>query len=252
MAQHDCPSGSGLVSVTIVPTTTLVRGARSTHTTIAWKMLMAVTGVVFLLFVLLHMYGNLQAFAGHDAYNSYAEHLRELGEPMVPYGGVLWMLRVVLIVALVLHVWAALKLTLRARRARTVRYQVKKNFASTPASRWMRWGGLALLLFVIWHLINFTIGKVNVTGGPTDDPYNLLVDSFSTWWLTLIYLLALVALGMHLWHGVWSAAQTLGVTNNARARHNAKVGGVLAAVVIAGGFAIVPLFILAGVLTKGA
>ena len=108
----------------------------------------------------------------------------------------------------------------------------------------MRWGGLALLLFVVWHLINFTIGKVNVTGGPTNDPYNLLVDSFSTWWLTVIYLLAMVALGMHLRHGVWSAAQTLGVTNNARARRNAKVGGVVAAVVIAGGFALVPIFIL--------
>jgi len=251
MGQHHCRSDRAVDSVTVVPTTTLVRGARSTHTTIAWKMLMAVTGVVFLLFVLLHMYGNLKAFAGHDAYTEYAEHLRTLGEPMLPYAGFLWVQRIALIVALVLHVWAALKLTLRARRARTVRYRVKKNLASTVSSRMMRWGGLALLLFVIWHLINFTVGKVNVTGGPTNDPYNLLVDSFTTWWLTLIYLLAMVALGMHLWHGVWSAAQTLGVTNNARARRNAKVGGVVAAVVIAGGFALVPIFILAGVITKG-
>jgi succinate dehydrogenase / fumarate reductase, cytochrome b subunit len=238
--------------VTIVPTTTLVRGARSTHTTIALKMLMAVTGVIFLGYVLLHMYGNLKAFAGHDAYNDYAEHLRTLGEPMLPYAGFLWVLRVVLIVALVLHVWAAWKLALRARRARSVRYRVKRNSSSSPASRLMRWGGLALLLFVVWHLLNFTVGKVNVTGGPTNDPYNLLVDSFATWWLTMIYLLAMVALGMHLWHGVWSAAQTLGVTNNARARRNAKIGGVVAAVLIAGGFALVPLFILAGVITKGA
>ena len=212
---------------------------------------MAVTGVVFLLFVLLHMYGNLKAFTGHDAYNDYAEHLRTLGEPMLPYSGFLWVLRIVLIVALVLHVWAAVMLTLRVRRARTVRYRVKKNLASTLSSRTMRWGGLALLVFVVWHLINFTIGKVNVAGGPTNDPYNLLVDSFSTWWLTVIYLLAMVALGMHLRHGVWSAAQTLGVTNNPRARRNAKVGGVVAAVVIAGGFALVPIFILAGVITKG-
>lgn len=232
--------------------TTLVRGARSTHTSIAQKMLMAVTGVVFLLFVLLHMYGNLKAFAGHDAYNDYAEHLRTLGEPMLPYSGFLWVLRAVLIVAVVLHVWAALKLTLRARRARRVRYRVKKNSASTVSSRTMRWGGLTLLLFVIWHLINFTVGKVNVTGGPTNDPYNLLVDSFRTWWLTVIYLLAMAALAMHLLHGVWSAAQTLGVMNNARARRNARVGGVLTAVVIAGGFAIVPIFIWAGVITKGA
>ena len=232
--------------------TTLVRGARSTHTTIALKMLMAVSGVLFLVFVLLHMYGNLKAFAGHDAYNDYAEHLRTLGEPMLPYSGFLWVLRVVLVVALVAHVWAAARLALRARRARSVRYRVKRNAASSAASRLMRWGGLALLLFLVWHLINFTIGRVNVTGGPTNDPYDLLVDSFSTWWLTVIYLLAMAALGMHLWHGVWSAAQTLGVTNNARARRNAKVGGMVAAVVIAGGFALVPIFILAGVITKGA
>ena len=115
----------------------------------------------------------------------------------------------------------------------------------------MRWGGLALLVFVVWHLINFTIGKVNVAGGPTNDPYNLLVDSFST----LVADRDLPArhgrAGMHLRHGVWSAAQTLGVTNNPRARRNAKVGGVVAAVVIAGGFALVPIFILAGVITQG-
>ena len=241
-----------MASVIGMSTTALVHGARSTRTTIAWKMLMAITGVIFLLYVLAHMYGNLKAFAGHDAYNDYAEHLRTLGEPLLPYAGFLWVLRAVLIVALVLHVWAAVKLTVRARRARNVRYRVKKNTASTPASRLMRWGGLALLLFVVWHLINFTIGKVNVTGGPTNDPYNLLVDSFTTWWLTLIYLLAMVALGLHLRHGVWSAAQTLGVTNNARARRNAKVGGVVAAVVIAGGFSLVPVFVLLGAITKGA
>ena len=86
----------------------------------------------------------------------------------------------------------------------------------------MRWGGVALLLFVVWHLLNFTIGKVNVQGGATDDPYDLLVDTFETWWLTLIYLVAMAALGAHLHHGIWSAAQTLGLTNNARARRNAK------------------------------
>lgn len=101
--------------------TALVRGARSTQTTIALKMLMAVTGLIFIVFVLLHMYGNLKAFAGHDGYNDYAEHLRTLGETMLPYSGFLWALRAVLIVALVLHVWAALKLTFRARRARRVR-----------------------------------------------------------------------------------------------------------------------------------
>jgi succinate dehydrogenase cytochrome b subunit len=211
-------------------------------------MLMAVTGAVFIVFVLVHMYGNLKAFSGHDAYNTYAEHLRSIGEPELPHEGMLWAIRAVLIVSLVIHVACAVVLWRRKQRARTTKYVMKKNTASTFSSHWMRWGGLALLLFIVWHLLNFTVGKVNVAGGSTDDPYDLLVDSFQVWWLTLIYLLAMVALGMHLRHGVWSAAQTLGLTNNARARANAKALGAIVAVVIAGGFSLVPIFVLAGVI----
>ncbi len=234
---------------TTSPRPTLVKGARGARSTIALKLLMAVSGIVFILFVLAHMYGNLKAFAGHDAYNEYAEHLRILGEPMLPREGFLWILRVVLIVALAVHVYCAVALWRRAGRARTVKYQVKKNLSSTFSSRFMRWGGVTILLFLIWHLMNFTVGKVNVSGGPTNDPFDLLVDTFDTWWMTLIYLLAMVALGMHLLHGVWSSAQTLGLTNNARARRNAKGLGVIVAVVIAGGFALVPIFVLAGVIS---
>jgi succinate dehydrogenase / fumarate reductase, cytochrome b subunit len=231
-----------------VATTTLVKGARSTRSTIALKLLMAASGVIFILFVLAHMAGNLWAFAGQQAFNDYAHHLRVLGEPMLPGNGALWVLRLGLLAALVVHVYCAVVLWQRAHNARTSRYVVKKNIASSFSSRMMRWGGLALLLFIIWHLINFTVGKVNVTGGATNDPYNLLVDSFSVWWLTLIYLASMVALGMHLHHGVWSSAQTLGLTNNAKARRNAKVLGWILAVVIAGGFMVVPLLVLAGVI----
>ena len=112
----------------------------------------------------------------------------------------------------------------------------------------MRWGGVTLLLFIVWHLLNFTIGKVNVTGGPTNDPYNLLVDSFSTWWLTLIYLFAMAMLGAHLHHGIWSSLQTLGLTNSARQRANAKRFGLILALVITIGFSLVPIFVLAGVI----
>jgi succinate dehydrogenase cytochrome b subunit len=230
-------------------TTGLVTGARAARSTIALKLLMAASGVVFIVFVLVHMYGNLKAFSGHDAYNEYAEHLRTIGEPMLPRGGLLWIIRAVLIVSLLAHVYSAVTLWRRARKARTHKYVMKKNKHSTYASHLMRWGGLTLLLFIIWHLLNFTIGKVNVSGGPTDDPYDLLVDTFQVWWLTVIYLVAMAALGMHLRHGVWSAAQTLGLTNNARARRNANVLGVLFAVVIAGGFSLVPIFTLFGVIS---
>ena len=231
-------------------TTTLVRGARSTRSTIALKLLMAVSGLVFIAYVLLHMYGNLKAFAGHDAYNEYAHHLRTIGEPMLPESGLLWVLRVVLVLALVAHVYAAVALWRRAGKARTQRYQVKRNRGSSFSSRWMRWGGVTLLLFVIWHLLNFTVGKVNVTGGATNDPFNLLVDSFGVWWLTLIYLVAMLALALHLHHGTWSAAQTLGLTGTASARRRAKAAGWVLAVVIAGGFSLVPLAVLSGIITK--
>jgi succinate dehydrogenase / fumarate reductase cytochrome b subunit len=114
----------------------------------------------------------------------------------------------------------------------------------------MRWGGICLLLFIVWHLINFTAPRVNVTGGSTADPYNLTVDSFDTWWLTLIYLAAMTMLGAHLHHGTWSALQTLGLTGTARARTRAKRLAFVVAFVVTVGFSLVPVFVLAGVITK--
>jgi succinate dehydrogenase / fumarate reductase cytochrome b subunit len=236
------------VPVVSTATPSLVQGARSTRSTIALKILMALSGIVFILFVLLHMYGNLKAFGGHDAYDEYAHHLRTFGEPMLPYAGLLWVIRAVLIVALVVHVYSAVTLWRRAKKARTTKYVVKKNKHSTYASHLMRWGGVTLLLFIVWHLLNFSIGKVNVSGGPTNDPYNLLVDSFQTWWLTLIYLVAMAMLGAHLHHGIWSSMQTLGLTNSARQRANAKRFGFVLAVIIAGGFSLVPIFVVVGVI----
>ena len=229
---------------------TLVKGSRSTRSTIALKITMAVSGIFFLLFLAMHMYGNTKVFSGHDAFNEYAHHLRVFGEPMLPENGLLWILRVLLIIALVAHVASAIILTGRAHKARTTKYSVKKNRASSLSSRTMRWGGLTIFIFLVWHLIHFTVGKVNPQGGETNDPYNLLVDSFDVPWMTLIYLLALIALGFHLHHGVWSASQTLGLTNSPRSRTRAKRAGWVVAIVIAGGFALVPLSVLFGIVTK--
>ena len=207
--------------MSFVATTThpaLVKGSRASRSTIALKLLMAVSGLVFIGFVLVHMYGNLKAFSGHDAFNEYAEHLREFGEPMLPHEGLLWLVRAALLGSLVVHVAAAVALWRRAGKARSVQYVVRKNRSSTLSSRTMRWGGLTLLIFIVWHLLNFTIGKINPrsgeTGSDAGDPYNLMVDTFDLWWMTLIYLAAMAALALHLHHGVWSAAQTLGLTNN--------------------------------------
>lgn len=212
---------------------------------------MAISGLIFIGYVLVHMYGNLKAFSGQESFNSYAEHIRELGEPILPHEGFLWIARAVLLLALVVHVYSAVVLWRRAGKARTTKYVVKKNKNSSVSSHWMRWGGITLLLFIIWHLANFTF-KVNVktgeTGSAAGDPYTLMRQSFEVPWLTAIYLLAMVALALHLHHGTWSAAQTLGLTNTATARRNAKAAGMVLAVVVAGGFSLVPIFVLAGVI----
>jgi succinate dehydrogenase / fumarate reductase cytochrome b subunit len=210
--------------------------------------MMALTGVLFVLFVIAHMYGNLKAFAGHDAYNEYAEHLRTVGEPLLPREGALWLLRAGLIGSVVVHVACALLLWRRARRARTIKYVARPLVHASIASRTMRPGGLGLLLFLVWHLANFTIGKVNVTGGATNDPYLLVIDTFSVWWSTLLYLAAMVLLGLHLWHGTWSAAQTLGWTGTATRRRAARVVAAIVAITVAGGFSLSPTFILFGVI----
>ncbi|SED15418.1 succinate dehydrogenase / fumarate reductase cytochrome b subunit [Nocardioides exalbidus] len=216
--------------------------------TVGLKITMAISGLAFIAFVLGHMYGNLKAFEGHDAYNAYAEHLRVLGEPLFPRTGLLWLMRVGLIAALVVHVTAAVVLWRRAASARTTPYVASLRRTSTFASRTMRWGGLTIFVFLVWHLANFSIGRVNVTGGPTNDPYDLLVDTFQTWWMTAIYLVAMATLALHLWHGTWSSAQTLGLTGTPRRRFAARATGAALAVVVAGGFSLSPIFIAVGVI----
>ncbi|WP_246081589.1 succinate dehydrogenase cytochrome b subunit [Nocardioides litoris] len=228
--------------------------AKSPRTTILLKLTMAVSGLIFIGYVLAHMYGNLKAFAGPESFNGYAEHLRELGEPLLPHEGFLWIARAVLLLSLVVHVASAIVLWRRAGKARPVKYVVTKNRNSSFSSHWMRWGGITILLFLIWHLLNFSFGKVNVktgeTGSAAGDPYTVMVQSFEVWWLTAIYLVAMVALALHLHHGTWSAAQTLGLTGTAKARRTAKAAGGVLAVVVAGGFALIPLSVLLGIIEK--
>lgn len=228
----------------------LVEGAKAAHTTIALKILMAVSGLLFIGFVFGHMYGNLKAFAGHDAFNEYAHHLREMFMPILPYGGFLWLMRGGLLLALIVHVACGVILWRRAKRARTVKYQVKKHTGAIPASLIMRWAGVMIGLFLIWHLLHFTIVKVNITGGERHDPYNLMVDSFGVWWMTLIYLAAMTMLGAHLHHGFWAASQTLGWTITARARHLTRRVSFVLALIITVGFMLVPIAVLLGIIEK--
>lgn len=212
--------------------------------TIGKKIVMAVTGALLLAFVFAHMVGNLKTFLGADDLNHYAHWLRTIGEPVLHYAWFLWIQRVVLLVALVLHVTAAVQLVRRDRRARPVPYVHRRPVRATFAVRTMRWGGATLALFVVWHILDFTVGTVNRDFVP-GDPYHNLVADFQVWWVNLIYLAALVMLGLHIQHGFASAARTLGVTS-ARRERAIKILGNATAVVIAGGYALVPVAIMTG------
>lgn len=219
-----------------------VRAAR--RTSVGLKVVMATTGVLFLLFVLAHMYGNLKALWGQAAFDGYAHHLRVLGEPLLPYAGFLWIMRVVLIVSVVGHVWAAVRLWRRANHARGTRYVAFRPVQATWSSRTMRWGGLAILLFVIFHLLQFTTVTIEV-GGSFDSPYDRLVAAFSVWYVVAVYVLAMLALGMHLRHGIWSAVQTLGWSTTRRQRAIKQTALGIATLIVVG-FLIPPFAILFG------
>ncbi|MDQ6897809.1 MAG: succinate dehydrogenase cytochrome b subunit [Actinomycetota bacterium] len=216
------------------------------RTTIAMKLVMAVTGAFFVFYVLAHMYGNLKAFAGAESFNGYSHHLRVLGDPILPDGGFLWIMRLLLVGALVAHVYSAFYLWSRAQGARTTKYAVKKAAATTLSARFMRWGGVTLLLFIVFHLLQFTSNTIRVNGD-YDNPFQRLVAGFQVWWVVVIYLLALAALAMHLRHGVWSASQTLGWTSSARSRRIANQAAITIAAVVSIGFALVPISVLVGI-----
>ncbi len=207
------------------------------------KVVMAVSGIVMLLYLIAHVVGNLKVFAGRESFNSYSEWIRTVGEPAVPGYTVLTIVRVVLIVAVVAHFWAAVSLWRQAKRARPDRYVTKKAVAQSYASRTMRWGGVIVLLFIVWHFLDLTTGTVNPDGDAT--PYDRLVASFSNPFSTAFYVLALVLLGMHLRHGIWSATQTLGQSNRRRER-TVNAFAIAFSTVLIAGFLLVPFSVLFG------
>jgi succinate dehydrogenase / fumarate reductase cytochrome b subunit len=208
--------------------------------TIGRKVVMAVTGLVLFGFVFVHMLGNLQVYLGPEALNHYGVLLRQL-----LHGAGIWIARAVLLAAVSLHIWSATSLTLSSRRARPVGYREQKWKESTYASRTMRWGGAIILLFVIYHLLHFTIGTVHpsfIEG----DVYHNFVEGFRVVPVSLFYILAMLALGLHLQHGVWSMFQTLGVSHPRYIRA-AHIGAWIFALVIVLGNISFPLAVLAGI-----
>ncbi|MDN5917433.1 MAG: succinate dehydrogenase cytochrome b subunit [Pseudonocardia sp.] len=212
------------------------------------KVVMAVSGAFLLLYLVLHMVGNLKIFLGGPALDEYAGWLRTILEPALPYEGMLWVVRVVLAVSVVAHIVSAVLLTLRARRARPVKYvggnhQVKGSYAA----RTMRWGGVIIALFVVYHLLDLTTGTLNPNGVHLHVYANVAADfAPSRWYVTLFYVLAVVAVGFHVRHGLWSGLQTLGASNNRRERP-LKIVSTVFAVVLTVGFLSVPLAVTFGV-----
>jgi succinate dehydrogenase / fumarate reductase cytochrome b subunit len=217
---------------------------------VALKALMAVSGLIMIAYLLAHMYGNLKVFAGQASFDGYAHHLRTLGEPILPYAGVLWILRVVLVVALVGHFYAALVLWRRARKARggTNRYESTKNKRGVQrsyASFTLRWGGLVILLFVIFHLLHFTWNTIH-PGGASGSPYQRVVNGFSVWWVVLAYVVAMLAVGLHLRHGMYSALTTLGANTSELVRRRLNLLAYAVSGVVTIGFLLPPFAILLG------
>lgn len=218
------------------------------RSTVGKKIIMAVTGIVWIGFVILHVAGNLQAFFGPEKLNAYSALLHGPGAEL------LWLMRVVLVVSLALHVLMAYQLWARAGAARPEGYHERDPQVSTWASRQMRIGGTLFLAFVIFHILHFTTRDVD-PGGWADrtdaagryDIYGNLVASFQIWWVSAIYLLAMILLGFHLWHGVWASARTLGVARPSGNPLRRRVAPILA-IVLWLGFSLVPLAVMAGVI----
>ncbi|HSF39558.1 MAG TPA: succinate dehydrogenase cytochrome b subunit [Thermoanaerobaculia bacterium] len=190
------------------------------------KAVMAVTGIILFGFVLIHMIGNLKLYepgmycAARDAQgqcialeqpylDAYGSFLRNVGAPALPAEGALWIARIILLAAVVLHIWAAWQVTRMSRAARPQGYSFRNKVHTSYASRTLRWGGVIILLFIVYHLLHFTTGTVHpefIEGGVRHN----MITGFQVWWVSLFYIVAQLALGLHLYHGLWSLFQSLG------------------------------------------
>ena len=179
------------------------------------KWVMAVTGIILLGFVLVHMLGNLKLYLSKEELNLYGEALRDMPGHLLPRTFLLWTIRTTLTLAFVFHIHSAIGLTVINRKARPAadRYQSKRDYvAADYASRTMRWTGVIILAFLAFHLMDLTWGNANphfLRG----DPYNNLVYSFRRPLIAIVYVVANMALALHLYHGVWSMFQSLGINN---------------------------------------
>ena len=206
------------------------------QTTIGKKVIMALSGVIIVGFTIGHFLGNLNLYLGPEAMNGYAEKLQSL-PPLV------WGTRLVLLFALIAHVSSALSLWVRNLKARGSRYQKHKDLATDYAARTMYWSGPILLLFVVYHLLHFTILPTH-----PGDVYRNVVEGFQQPLVAGVYIVGNVALGFHIFHGIFSAFQTLGANHPRYNSYRRDAAIAISAVITIGNLSF-PISVLAGLVT---
>ena len=226
-------------------------------TAVGKKYAMAITGIMLLGFVLAHMVGNLKMYLGPSHFNDYAEFLRNLLVPIFPRTVVLWMMRIGLLLAVVVHIHAAVSLTRMNHKARSVKYQSPRDYqVANFASRTMRWSGIVIFLFVLWHLSDLTWGFANNVGVSAadgrfvrGDAYGNVVRSFERVPVSVLYIVANIALGIHLFHGVWSLFQSMGWNNPRFNKWRRQLATAIATIIVVGNVSF-PIAVLAGIVGK--
>jgi succinate dehydrogenase / fumarate reductase cytochrome b subunit len=209
-------------------------------TSIGKKVVMAITGLILFGFVIGHMLGNLQVFMGAKQMNAYAAMLKANAT-------LLWGVRIVLLVGVILHIVAAVQLTRMSQRSRPEGYYYKDVIQADYAARTMRWSGPIIAVFVIYHLLHFTTGSVHPQFD-VHDVYHNVISGFRVWPVSLFYIIAMVALAFHLWHGVWSLFQTLGLINPKSNKIIHRLAAI-ATLALVTGFISIPMAVLAGLIS---
>jgi succinate dehydrogenase / fumarate reductase, cytochrome b subunit len=217
-------------------------------TTIGKKVVMGVTGAVLVLFVIAHMVGNLKMFSGPGEINAYSRFLREVGQPELGYGQLLWIVRIVLLTCVLLHILAAYQLTRISHAARPIGYRGgRKDVETSFSARAMRWGGVLLAIFIVFHILHFTVGAVGFRPGQYKDlaVYQNVVAGFSVWPISVFYIVAMGALCLHLDHGIWSMLQTFG-WNTVKSQKTLRGLSRIVAIIVFLGFISIPVAVMAG------
>ena len=226
--------------------TVATKKRRAWTTTVFVKQLMAISGIVFVLFLLFHSYGNLKMFLGQDAYDHYAHWLKEEAfVPIFPHGGFIWVFRGAMVLMLVIHIWAAAVTWKRSRRARRSAYIVKRSAADAYAARTMRMTGVLLFFLIVFHILHFTTGTVRTGFAADSTPYERMVATFHSPLMVVVYLIFVGLAALHVSHGFWSAFQSLGWVRGGTRKFMEIVSGLVGALIFLM-FALPPLAIVAG------